>query len=114
MNKNMAPRLPNLPCFEAFGVIFCVQIFVHIFALYAGGGGHWRISEKSRANCLSPTRELFFALFQNYPRSEGNCAPIARRKLSRGNLCPVISRCLFWPTGLVRSARTLSQIGRNK
>ena len=38
MNKNMAPRLPNLPCFEAFGghISYFVQMFVHIFALYVG------------------------------------------------------------------------------
>ena len=45
MNKNLAPKLPNLPCFEAFGAIFFVQMFVHTFALYVGGGGHQRISE---------------------------------------------------------------------
>ena len=37
MNKGMAPTLPNLVCFDAFGVI-CVQKFVHVFALYGGGG----------------------------------------------------------------------------
>ena len=39
MNKNMAPKLPNLPRFEAFGVIFCPDFCVHILALYVGGGG---------------------------------------------------------------------------
>ena len=44
LNKNMAAKLSSLPCFEAFGAIFC-RIFVHIFTLYVGGGGHSRVSE---------------------------------------------------------------------
>ena len=47
MNKNMAPKLSNLPSFEAFGVIFCPD-FSSYFCLVCGGrggGGHSRISE---------------------------------------------------------------------
>ena len=40
----MAAKLSSLPCFEAFGAIFCPD-FVHIFALYVGGGGHSRVSD---------------------------------------------------------------------
>ena len=40
MNKTMAPELPNMPGFEELGVMFCLQMFVQIFALYVGGGGH--------------------------------------------------------------------------
>ena len=39
---------------------------------------------KCLPNCLSPTREGFFILFQNYPRGEGNCETSERQKLSRG------------------------------
>ena len=46
MNKNMAPKLPNLPYFEAFGVIFCPDVGSY-FCLVCGGGGHQRISEKA-------------------------------------------------------------------
>ena len=35
MNKSMAPKLPHLPCFEAFGVMFCLDLF----ALYLWGAG---------------------------------------------------------------------------
>ena len=38
MNKNMAPKLPNLPCFEAFGVIFCTDVCSY-FCLVCGGRG---------------------------------------------------------------------------
>ena len=38
MNKNMAPKLPNLPCFEAFGVIFCTDVCSY-FCLVCGGWG---------------------------------------------------------------------------
>ena len=38
MNKNMATKLPNLPCLKHLGPYF-VQMFVHIFALYVGGAG---------------------------------------------------------------------------
>ena len=45
MNKNMAAKLSNFPCFEAFGVIFCPD-FVYILALYVGGGGgHSHVSD---------------------------------------------------------------------
>ena len=44
MNKQMALKLPNLPCFEAFGVIFCPDVCSYFF-LVCGGGGHQRISE---------------------------------------------------------------------
>ena len=39
MNKNMAPKLPNLPCFKAFGVMFCPDVCSY-FCLVCGGGGH--------------------------------------------------------------------------
>ena len=55
---------------------------------------------KCLPNCLSPTREGLFILFQNYPRGEGNCETSERQKLSRGNFCPGTSRCLAEPTGL--------------
>ena len=45
MNKHMAPKLLNLPCFEAFGVIFCPDVCSYV-CLVCGGGCHWRISEK--------------------------------------------------------------------
>ena len=38
MNKTMAPKLPNLPCFEAFGVVFCPHVCSY-FCLVCGGGG---------------------------------------------------------------------------
>ena len=38
MNKKMAPKLPNLPCFEAFGVIFCPDC-CSSFCLVCGGWG---------------------------------------------------------------------------
>ena len=38
MNKNMAPKLPNWPCFEAFGVIFCPDVYSY-FCLVCGGRG---------------------------------------------------------------------------
>ena len=38
MNKNMAPKLPHLPCFEAFGVIFCPD-FSSYACLVCGGRG---------------------------------------------------------------------------
>ena len=62
---------------------------------------------KCLPNCLSPTREGFLILFQNYPRGEGNCETSERQKLSRGNFCPATSICLFWPTGFVNSFLTL-------
>ena len=34
----MAPKLPNLPCFEAFGVVFCPDVCLY-FALRVGGRG---------------------------------------------------------------------------
>ena len=47
--QNMAGKLSSLPCFEAFGAIFCPMFFFfHIFALYVGGGGHSRASEQIR------------------------------------------------------------------
>ena len=67
----MAPKLPNLPCFEAFGVIFCPD-FCSCFCLVcedAGGGDHWHISEtkptKSSNRKTPPersTRKHFFGL----------------------------------------------------
>ena len=45
MNKNMAPKLSSLPCFEAFWVIFCPGVCSY-FCLACGGGGHPRISER--------------------------------------------------------------------
>ena len=45
-----------------------------------------------------PHKRGHFSLFQNYPRSEGNCETFERHKLSRGNFCLETSRCLFWPT----------------
>ena len=51
MNKNMAPKLPNVPCFEAFGVVFCLDVCSY-FGLVCGGRGSlayfWRISKISR------------------------------------------------------------------
>ena len=38
MNKNMAPKLLNLSCFEAFGVIFCPDVCSD-FCLVFGGPG---------------------------------------------------------------------------
>ena len=38
MNKNMAPKVPNLPCFEAFGVEFCPDVCSY-FCLVCGGAG---------------------------------------------------------------------------
>ena len=38
MNKDMAPKLPNLPCFEALGVIFCPDVCSY-FCLVCGGWG---------------------------------------------------------------------------
>ena len=38
MNKNMAPKLPNLPRFEAFGVIFCPDVCSYV-CLVCGGRG---------------------------------------------------------------------------
>ena len=38
MNKNMAPKLTKLPCFEAFGVIFCPDVCSY-FCLVCGGRG---------------------------------------------------------------------------
>ena len=38
MNKNMAPKLPNSPCFEAFGVLFCRHVCSY-FCLVCGGRG---------------------------------------------------------------------------
>ena len=60
--EHLAPKLPHLPCFGAFGAPNCriclvlehlgsyiVQTFVHIFALYVGGGrGQQRISEEGQ------------------------------------------------------------------
>ena len=54
---------------------------------------------KCLPNCLSPTREGFFILFQIELRGEGNCETSERQKFSRGNFCPATSICLFWPTG---------------
>ena len=38
MNKNMAPKLPNLLCFQAFGIIFCPDACSY-FCLVCGGRG---------------------------------------------------------------------------
>ena len=38
MNTNMAPKLPNLPCFGVFGVILCPD-FCSYFCLVCGGRG---------------------------------------------------------------------------
>ena len=55
MHKNMAPKLSSLLCLKHFPS-YLVQISVHIFALYAEGGGHSRISDVAynwkRAFCL--------------------------------------------------------------
>ena len=48
MNKNTAPKLPNLPCFEAFGVIACPDVCSY-FCLVCE-----RISEKKLRRCLAP------------------------------------------------------------
>ena len=37
MNKYMAPKLPNLPCFKAFGVMFCPDVCSY-FCLACGAG----------------------------------------------------------------------------
>ena len=50
-------------------------------------------------NCLSPRLEDMFLLFQNCPRSEGNCAAIERQKLSRGNFCRSAAAQLPSPRG---------------
>ena len=47
MDNNMAPKLPNLPCFEAFGVIFCPDVCSY-FCLVCGGRGHQRTSDYLR------------------------------------------------------------------
>ena len=46
-----------------------------------------------------------FALFQNCPRGEGNCAAIERQKLSRGKFCLAASRCLSGPSGYRKTYR---------
>ena len=38
MNNNMAPKLPKLPCFEAFGVLFCPDVCSY-FCLVCGRRG---------------------------------------------------------------------------
>ena len=38
MDKHLAPKLPNLPCFEAFGAIFCPDVCSY-FCLVCGGRG---------------------------------------------------------------------------
>ena len=45
MNKHMAPNCRNLPCFEAFGVIFCPDVCSYFCLVCGGGRGHWRFSE---------------------------------------------------------------------
>ena len=58
-----------------------------MFSKDQGKEGHGRMPPKLS---LPPKREPFF-LFQNYPRSEGNCETAERQKLSRGNFCPATS-----------------------
>ena len=41
----MAPKLPNVPCFAAFGVIFCPDVCSYFCPVCGGAGVHWRISE---------------------------------------------------------------------
>ena len=38
MNKYMAPKQPNLPCFEALGVILCPDLCLY-FCFVCGGPG---------------------------------------------------------------------------
>ena len=54
---------------------------------------------QNASRTVSPPQERAFFLFQNYPRSEGNCKTTERRKLCRGIFCPAASGCLFWPAG---------------
>ena len=44
-----------------FGSYF-VQIFVQTFALYAGGGGHWRISDAMRPPASAPRCQKSLAM----------------------------------------------------
>ena len=61
------------------------------------------LSPKMPPKLSLPHKRGLFILFQNWPRGEGNCETSERQKLSRGNLCPATSICLFWPTGCAKS-----------
>ena len=80
----MAAKLSSLPCFEAFGVIFCPEFFAHTFASYqknprvrkmfvrnsgAGNGranfmGAWKnaffLQEKTHGRKIPPFRVFFW------------------------------------------------------
>ena len=64
--KIWSPELSSLPCFEAFGVIFCTD-FCSYFCLVCGGGmGHSSISENTqerpKVKICWPTLEMFESL----------------------------------------------------
>ena len=54
MNKNITPRLSSLPCFEAFGVIFCPESCSHFCLVCRGQGSlvhFWIILKMKLQNC---------------------------------------------------------------
>ena len=66
MNKDMTPKLPNLPCFEAFGVIFWPDVCSY-FCLVCGGRGslaYFWLSAKIQGFSwkFRPLRNLFRTL----------------------------------------------------
>ena len=72
MNKYMAPKLPNLPCFQAFGVIFCPDVCSY-FCLVCGG---WQGTQnylppppESKIELWIPTSTVDTQILQNTGKS---------------------------------------------
>ena len=60
MNKKMAPKLPNSPCFEAFGITFCPDLCSY-FCLVCRG--HWRTIHGARNFYKLIPLPVFFCIF---------------------------------------------------
>ena len=69
MNKNMAPKLPNLPCVAAFWALFCPDVCSY-FASYVGGVSHSRISDFLRSQANGSLISSSFTGF--FPQQEGS------------------------------------------
>ena len=114
MNKNMAPKLLSMPCFEAFGVRFCPDFFSFMFLpCMRGKGVHSRISEYF-GGCLRSGESKLFAQAIHESNSDHPHPPYLQKYAPK--ICHTMGvcmvRCFFAPPSMRNCQSQFSAISK--